>query len=35
MYKHPRAAQATCTLPESEHATCASILNDFIARHGL
>jgi hypothetical protein len=35
LYKESRAAQATCTLPQAEHATCTTILNDFMARHSL
>lgn len=32
--KYPaRAAEETCTLPESEHATCTAILNAFLRRH--
>jgi hypothetical protein len=29
------AAEALCTLPESDHETCTAILNDFIDRYGL
>jgi hypothetical protein len=24
----------TCTLPEVGHATCTTVLNDFVARYG-
>ena len=33
VYAHSRAAEATCTLPQPEHATCTLILNDFLVRH--
>jgi hypothetical protein len=31
----PKAAQETCALPQSEHATCTAILNDFLRRYPL
>jgi hypothetical protein len=35
VYARSEAAEATCTLPQAEHATCTNILNDFLARHPL
>jgi hypothetical protein len=31
---YPYEADAECTLPASEHASCTAILNDFLDRYG-